>query len=63
MCELDDFNAIETILARLTKEFGSRLSLNEEVLQAHGHDVSRHTTQAPQAVIYPVSTEDVSTAV
>lgn len=63
MCELDDFNTIETILARLTKEFGSRLSLNEEVLQAHGHDVSRHTTQAPQAVIYPVSTEEVSTAV
>ena len=63
MSEPHEFHTVDAILPVLTDQFGDRLSVNQEVLQQHGHDVSRHNTQAPQAVIYPVSTEEVSAAV
>ncbi len=58
-----EFNSIDVILPDLTRLFGNRLSLDTEVLEAHGHDVSRHDTQPPQAVIYPLQTEEVAAAV
>lgn len=63
MSERNDFNTIDAILPQLQKIFGDRLSLDKHVLHEHGHDVSRHDIQAPQAVVYPLTTEEVSSAV
>ena len=54
------YGAIEEVIEPLSQLLGSRLSLDEEDRQQHGHDVSRHTCQPPQAVVYPQSTEEVA---
>ena len=63
MSDVYEFNAVETILPELIQLFHDRLSLDDSVLEQHGHDVSRHDTQAPQAVVYPITTEEVSAVV
>lgn len=63
MSKLNNFSTIDAILPQLREIFGDRLSLDKHVLREHGHDVSRHDIQAPQAVIYPLNTEEVSSAV
>lgn len=63
MSDANEFNAVDTILPELTQLFHDRLSLDASVLEQHGHDVSRHDTQAPQAVVYPLTTDEVSATV
>jgi len=63
MSDANDFNPVDTILPQLKQLFTDRLSLDDSVLEQHGHDVSRHDTQAPHAVVYPITTEEVSAAV
>ena len=54
------YNDIEIILPALRQLLGDRLSLDQDILDDHGHDVSRHSSQAPQAVTFPKSTREVS---
>ena len=54
------YGAIEEVIQPLRALLGNRLSLDAEDRQQHGHDVSRHTCQPPQAVVYPRSTEEVA---
>ena len=44
------YNEIEIILPALRQLLGDRLSLDQDILDDHGHDVSRHSSQAPQAL-------------
>ncbi|MBK96834.1 MAG: FAD-binding oxidoreductase [Planctomycetaceae bacterium] len=57
------YNSVAVILPELQRQFTDRVSVDPEILNDHGHDVSRHETQAPQAVVFPTSTEEVAAIV
>jgi D-lactate dehydrogenase (cytochrome) len=48
------------VVARLAERFGERLSTNPNIRAAHGRDESYHQPAAPDAVVYPETTEEVA---
>jgi D-lactate dehydrogenase (cytochrome) len=57
---LDSF---DRAIDRLRERFGERLSTAAVVREQHGHDESYHAVEAPDAVLFAGSTEDVVDAV
>ena len=53
----------EACLQRLSAIFGDRLSLNETIRDQHGHGEGHHAGEPPQAVVFPLTTEEVAEAV
>ena len=53
---------IENALDELNKRFGDKLTTSDSVRDHHSRDESWHTAQAPDAVLFAHSTEDVSGA-
>lgn len=51
------------VIDLLRQKFGARLSTSAAVLEAHGRDESYHVPQAPDAVVYAHSTEEVADVV
>ena len=47
----------------LTALLGDRCSTNETQLEHHGHGESWHTPGQPDAVVFPLSTDEVSAVV
>ncbi len=52
--------ALDTVRDALAKKFGNRYSANETVRQQHGHTLTWTPTQAPDAVVFAQSTEEVA---
>lgn len=55
-----DADRVAALLAELVAVFGDRLSTNAAICEAHGRDESWHTPASPDAVAFPVSTEEVA---
>jgi D-lactate dehydrogenase (cytochrome) len=53
----------EVLIERLRSIFGDRLTTSKSVLEQHGHGESWHPVQAPDAVCFPQSNEEVATIV
>ena len=53
----------ELAVQRLTDLLGDRYTSEQSVLQEHASDESSHTPQAPQAVAFPLSTDEVADVV
>ena len=51
------------LIERLRSIFGDRLTTSKSVLEQHGHGESWHPVQAPDAVCFPHSNEEVATIV
>ncbi|MEY8837575.1 FAD-binding oxidoreductase, partial [Cribrihabitans sp. XS_ASV171] len=51
---------IETVLGILRQRFGDRLQAGASIREQHGHTTTWIANQAPDAVIFPESTEEVS---
>src|SRR3546814_14128888 len=58
-----DATARDAAIAALRERFGDRLSTGEAIRRQHGTDESYHPTVAPDAVLFAMSTEEVSEAV
>lgn len=52
--------SIESAIAELADHFGDRLARSSAIREQHGHDESWHAPHLPDAVIWPLSTEEVS---
>jgi len=52
--------SIETAIAELAPHFGERLSRAAAAREQHGHDEAHHAPHLPDAVIWPLSTEEVA---
>lgn len=52
--------AVETVTRTLAARFGNRLVTSLAVRQQHGHTLTWIPNQAPDAVVFPQSTEEVS---
>jgi D-lactate dehydrogenase (cytochrome) len=52
--------AVETVTRALAARFGNRLVTSLAVRQQHGHTLTWIPNQAPDAVVFPQSTEEVS---
>jgi len=52
-----------TLIERLRSIFGARLSTSNSVLEQHGHGESWHPVQAPDAVCFPQTNDEVATIV
>ena len=50
----------DDLIAALRDLLGERLSTSEAVREQHGHDESYHESHAPDLVVFPQSTEEVS---
>lgn len=50
----------DPVIEALRRLLGERLSTADAVREQHGHDESYHATHAPDAVAFPVSTEEVA---
>jgi len=55
-----DHTTREFLIDKLRTLLGDRISTNDSVLQQHGHGESWHPVQAPDAVAFAQSTEEVS---
>lgn len=53
-------DAIAELIDLLRERLGERCTTSEAERDHHGHDESYHPTYPPDAVCYPISTEDVS---
>src|SRR3954462_2760154 len=53
----------QDVIAALQAQFGSAVSTTPSVLEHHGRDESWHAAAAPDAVVFPTSTEDVAAIV
>jgi D-lactate dehydrogenase (cytochrome) len=53
----------ETLIEQLRSILGERVSTNSSVLEQHGHGESWHPVQAPDAVCFAQSTEEVASIV
>lgn len=51
------------VVASLAERFGERLSTNPNIRLAHGRDESYHAPAAPDAVVFPETTEEVAAIV
>lgn len=56
-------NERQLAIAELTERFGDQVSTSLTVREQHGRDESYHGVQAPDAVLFAKSTDDVSEAV
>lgn len=52
--------SIDSAVAELSIQFGERLSRVQAIREQHSHDESWHAPHMPDAVIWPLSTEEVS---
>lgn len=57
---MDGAARIDEVVTALLAQFAGRCSLNRDVRDRHGRGESWHPSQAPDAVVFPSSTEDVS---
>lgn len=55
--------AIAETVRELRVQFRDAVSTSDDVRQEHSHDVSHHAPLAPDAVVFPTTTEQVSAAV
>jgi FAD/FMN-containing dehydrogenase len=53
-------DAVATVISALAASFGNRLVTSQAVRHQHGHTLTWIPTQAPDAVVYPQSTEEVA---
>lgn len=53
-------DAVAAVIAALAARFGNRLVTSQAVRHQHGHTLTWIPTQAPDAVVYPQSTEEVA---
>ena len=51
---------IATVLGVLKQQFGDRFQTGQATRDQHGHTTTWIATQAPDAVVFPTSTEEVS---
>jgi D-lactate dehydrogenase (cytochrome) len=51
---------VDSAIEALRKLLGDRLSTSGAVREQHGHDESWHPTQAPDAVAFVRSTEEIA---
>jgi D-lactate dehydrogenase (cytochrome) len=51
---------IESAIAELVPHFGDRLSRTAAMREQHGHDEAHHIPRLPDAVIWPLSTDEVA---
>ncbi|MGR3802429.1 FAD-binding oxidoreductase [Marinibacterium profundimaris] len=51
---------IATVIASLTQRFGDRLQTGRAIRDQHGHTTTWLETQAPDAVVFPETTEEVA---
>ena len=51
---------IDTVIAILKQRFGDRLQTGEAIRRQHGHTTTWIDTQAPDAVVFPQDTQEVS---
>lgn len=58
-----DSNAVLGVIEALRPVFGDRLSDAQGIREQHSHDESWHTAALPDAVCFPVSTDEVAAAV
>jgi D-lactate dehydrogenase (cytochrome) len=54
-----DAGQIQTAIDVLTQRFGDRLTVNQTIRDRHGTDESYHAPKAPDAVVFPQTTDDV----
>ena len=54
---------IDAAIADLRRQLGDRLSTSDSVRDLHSHDESWHAPHRPDAVAFPVSTEEVASVV
>ncbi|EED36398.1 D-lactate dehydrogenase (cytochrome) 1 [Luminiphilus syltensis NOR5-1B] len=54
---------IEPLVTELTPLYGDRITTNPTICEHHGKDESWHPMQAPDAVCFPATTEEVAAAV
>jgi D-lactate dehydrogenase (cytochrome) len=54
-----DAGQIQTAIDVLTQRFGERLTTNQTIRDRHGTDESYHAPKAPDAVVFPQTTDDV----
>ncbi|MGZ0246304.1 MAG: FAD-binding oxidoreductase, partial [Alphaproteobacteria bacterium] len=50
---------IQTAIDVLKQRFGDRLTTNQTIRDRHGTDESYHAPEAPDAVVFPQTTDDV----
>ena len=55
--------AVEAVVETLAARFGQRLSTSRAVREQHGHTLTWIGNQPPDAVVFPVSTEEVAETV
>lgn len=53
-------DSIRAAISELQQILGSKVSVNDTVLEHHSHDESFHTPVRPDAVVFATSTEDVA---
>ncbi|MBY6140702.1 FAD-binding protein [Leisingera daeponensis] len=51
---------IAAAIEALTRKFGDRLQTGQAICEQHGHTTTWITNQAPDAVVFPTSTEEVA---
>jgi len=54
-----DAGQIQTAIDVLRQRFGARLTVNQTIRDRHGTDESYHAPKAPDAVVFPQTTDDV----
>jgi D-lactate dehydrogenase (cytochrome) len=54
-----DAGQIQTAIDVLTQRFGERLTTNQTIRDRHGTDESYHAPKAPDAVVFPQTTDEV----
>jgi len=54
-----DAGQIQTAIDVLRQRFGDRLTVNQTIRDRHGTDESYHAPKAPDAVVFPQTTDDV----
>ena len=57
---MDGFPQIGDVVAALQSRFADRCSVNQDIRTRHGRGESWHPSQAPDAVVFPATTEEVS---
>ena len=60
---MSDSSALTDVLSLLEPLLGERLSTDVVAREAHAADVSHHVPAQPEAVCWPVSTEEVAQVV
>ncbi|MDA0832379.1 MAG: FAD-binding protein [Planctomycetota bacterium] len=59
----NSYGTVSSILSELQERFGDRVTVDETIRHEHGHDVSHHPVQPPDAVFFPRTVHEVANAV